>query len=120
MNKESRRYPRFPFIQQIMLATVKGKFFVTQSENLGLGGVFLIHPDPLPPGTQGVLNLTIDIEGVKKNITLNFRVIHNEPSHQGSRRMGIEFIGISPENKGILEEFIEQLPKNNSSSSEKE
>lgn len=107
LNNSERRHCRIPFVEMVTLITPQGKSYVLLSDNLSLNGVFLIRPDPLPPGTEGLLNMTLKIGETKKGISSKFRVVHNGASQLGFPGMGIEFIEMSDADKAILNEALE-------------
>ena len=105
MSQEKRKHPRFPLIEMITVVAEDGKSFIAKSENLSLGGVFLITENPLTPGTEGVLRLMIDTGKVKKEISSKFRVVHNNSPQKWLSGMGVEFFDLSDEVKEIIQEL---------------
>ena len=105
MSQEQRKYPRFPSIEMITVITEDGKSFISKSDNLSIGGVFLITEKPLPPGTEGVLSLMIDTGKGKKEISSKFKVVHNNSPQKWLTGMGVEFIDLSDEVKAIIPEL---------------
>jgi len=86
--------------------TDKGRSFVSESDNLSLGGIFLVLNDPLPIGSRGILSMVINTGTKKKEITSKFVVKHNEPPSKGLRGMGVEFIGMSDADRAVLKEMM--------------
>ena len=106
MPHETRQYPRYPFVVHITLMTLQEKSYIAQSENLSLGGMFLLKDEPLPPGTQGLLSLTVETAGTKKDITTKFKVVHNKPSETGAPGMGVAFVDMYEEDRTLLETVL--------------
>jgi len=102
MGQEKRKYPRFPLIEMITVTTQDGKAFIAQSDNLSLGGIFLITGEPLAPGTEGVLTMMVNMGGEKKEISCRFKVVHNNGPQKWLPGMGVEFIDLSDEAKAII------------------
>jgi c-di-GMP-binding flagellar brake protein YcgR len=109
MTVENREHPRLPYVDLVTLITPKERTYSSQSENVSLSGIFLVKEDPLPAGTQGLLSMRINTGEIKKIISSKFRVVHNGPSQDGLAGMGIEFIGMSEEDKTALKEVIEKI-----------
>lgn len=109
MNAENREHPRLPYVDLVTLVTPKERTYSSQSENVSLKGIFLVKEDPLPAGTQGLLSMRINHGTIKKTIGSKFRVVHNGPSRDGKAGMGVEFIGMSEEDKTVLQEIIDEI-----------
>ena len=109
MEAEKRKYPRYPILEYITVLTPKEKIYVAHSDNLSLGGLFLVCNDPLSPGTYATLAMTIQNKDERKEITARFRVAHNGVSSQGLPGMGVEFMDLSVEAKKALQELIDSF-----------
>ena len=107
MSMENRHQPRIAFVEMVTLITARERTYVSQSENISLSGIFLIRENPLPPGTEGLLSMKINSGSMKKTVNSRFRVMRTGASQQGLEGMGIEFIGMSGEDRSILEEAME-------------
>lgn len=111
MKEENRKHPRIVYVQLVTLSTVYGRSYITQSENISMGGVFLVKDNPLPVNTRGTLAIKFDIATIKKEISSSFRVTHNALSQKGTPGMGVEFIDMSEDDKLILKEVLDILQK---------
>ncbi len=109
MSEEKRKHARYPFIEKIVMVTAQKESHVIVSENLSLGGIFLVSENPYPPGTEGLLVITFRKGGVRKDVSTTFRVVHNHPSQQGSRGMGVTFIDMTDESKNLLKKIVDTL-----------
>jgi c-di-GMP-binding flagellar brake protein YcgR len=107
MNQENRKNNRAAFVEKITLITSEEKIYAAQSENLSMGGIFVVSQTPLAPGAQGLLNLTVNVEGLKKDVSTKFRVVHNQRSQNGSEGMGLEFLTLSEQDQAVLNQVIQ-------------
>ena len=105
MGQEKRKHPRFPLIEMITVITEDGKTSISKSENLSVGGVFLITGSPLPPGTEAMLTMTIDTGEGRKDIYSKFKVVHNNSPQKWLPGMGVEFIDLPEETKAIIQKL---------------
>ena len=109
MNEDNRKHPRYVYVQLVTLSTMQGRSYISESENISMGGIFLVKDNPLPVDTRGSLSIKFDIEKVKKEISAKFRVTHNGLSQKGTPGMGIEFIDLSQEDKLVIKEVLDIL-----------
>ena len=91
------------------MITPEKKIYISRSENLGLGGIFLLEKNPLPVRAVGILNLTFNIEDERKDISFKFKVVHNGHSQKGFPGMGVEFIDMSQADEAVLEKIVAQI-----------
>lgn len=67
---------------------------------IGLGGMFCRTKDKLPPGTALTLHLTCAAAAFEAECSVR---------HANEQGMGVEFTGLTPENKQTLEQLLLQL-----------
>jgi hypothetical protein len=79
-------------------------FHLSQSEDIGPGGITLRRPRDLPMSPQTAVSLTFDLPGTRKTVTVEGTVV-SDRLHGGFRRTGIRFIGQSAERAPELLEF---------------
>jgi uncharacterized protein (TIGR02266 family) len=81
------------------------------TKNIGVGGAFIITPDPSPPGT--VLQIALQVPAASRSIEVRGDVRwivdgkHDEP--EGEHGMGVKFAGLDVEQLMALNEYFESL-----------
>ena len=106
MDEERRMNLRYAYIEQVTLVTEDEQSFIVKSENLSIGGVYIITEYDLPKGSEGHIILVINQNNEKRCLSAEYIVVHNRLSLNGLKGIGIEFTDISLENKRILRELI--------------
>lgn len=111
---ERRRYPRWVVGGRLAGRTnaVPSVSFI----NISLGGILIEHTDMVRPGNTSLLNLLI----LGREAALNCRIVRSlvdRPELQagGERdliyRSGLEFLGLSEDSLGLIDEYIEFLKR---------
>ena len=100
--KDRRKSPRYPIIAEAKVADLKTETeFKARVSELSLDGCYVDFLNPLPEGSELHLYITKDT-GVFET---NARVVYNHPG----MGLGIRFVGTPPDQKKILERWIEEL-----------
>lgn len=108
--KDRRRAPRMAIEAEVGFQS-DTNFFMGFSEDVSTGGLFISTYDIRPIGAILNLNFTlpdghlISVDGVVRWVRE-----YNETTPDTSPGMGIQFDGLSPEDKEAIEMFIEQRP----------
>jgi len=84
--------------------TVGDRFHLSQSEDIGPGGITLRRPRDLPMSPETPVALTFDLPGTRTTIDLEGLVV-TDRRHGGFRRTGIRFIRPSSEQLAVLLDF---------------
>lgn len=111
---ERRRYPRWVVGGRLAgrINTVHSVSFI----NISLGGILIEHSDIIRPGDSSLLHLLI----LGREVALNCRVVRSlvhrpEVEPGGERaliyRSGLEFLGLSEESLGLIDQYIEFVKK---------
>ena len=79
-------------------------FHLSQSEDIGPGGMTLRRPRDLPMTPQTSVSLTFDLPGTRQTVTVEGMVV-SDRLHGGFRRTGIRFVGHPAERAPGLLEF---------------
>ncbi len=99
---KKRRYPRVKLPKGMLVAWQGGgKRHVSRVGTLALGGLFITTPEPPPLGT--VLKLAFEVPG--GHVTARATVRDVRPG----KGMGIEFIGMKPEERARLVQLLKRL-----------
>ena len=106
MDQEKRNNLRYSYIETVTILHIENRAVIVKSENLSLGGVYLITDKVLPIGTQGQVILIVNKEDKKTCISAKFRVAHNQKSQEGFSGMGVAFTEIPRPEKKVLEDLI--------------
>ncbi len=109
MSTDNRISSRYSFVERIILVTRTEQQFITESENISTGGVFVVTDEPMPVGTCGLLKIMVGLSDMKKEIDSKFIVSHIAQSDYGKEGMGVEFIDMSGAHKVLLEELIGKI-----------
>jgi hypothetical protein len=114
MKGEKRRYPRW--VVGGRLAGRTDTFHSVSFINISLGGILIEHSDIIRPGDTSLLTLLI----LGREVALNCRVVrslvHRPEIEAGGERgliyqSGLEFLGLSEESLGLIDEYIEFLKR---------
>lgn len=99
---ELRSYPRLSSPRGTILAwQTAGKRFVSPVDNLGLGGIYICTPEPLPPGT--FIQLLIDVPTGEVRARA---VVRTSQPLQG---MGVKFVAMQPEDRARFARWLNLL-----------
>jgi len=79
-------------------------FHLSQSEDIGPGGITLRRPRDLPMQPETPVSLTFDLPGTRNTIAVDGLVV-SDRRHGGFRRTGIRFVQPSTEQMAMLREF---------------
>lgn len=96
---EQRRYVRIPFVQAV---TVEGSVDKRASADLSIGGMYIEMDAYIPVGT--VLRVTFKLEEGDPRITLDARVVHEDPGGG----VGLSFINPSRIVQERIQDYIEE------------
>jgi hypothetical protein len=97
-----RRYPRFPAPKGTILAwQTANKRVVSAADNLGLGGLYILTPEPPSPGT--FIQLLLDVpEG---EVRARAVVQRSEPKEG----MGVKFVAMQQEDRARFARWLRRL-----------
>jgi Tfp pilus assembly protein PilZ len=109
MSTNNRISQRYSFVERIILMTHTEQQFITDSENISTGGVFLVTDEPFAVGTCGYLKVLVGLSDMRKEINSKFIVSHITQPESGAEGMGVEFIDMPGDEKVLLEELIGQI-----------
>jgi tetratricopeptide (TPR) repeat protein len=99
---ERRRNPRYEAPKDLLVAWQgAGKRNVSNAEEMGVGGAFLLHDQPLSPGTH--VELLFDVTGGE--VRARAIVRHGRAGHG----MGVQFVHMGSEDRARLHRFIKAL-----------
>src|ERR1700756_324767 len=99
---ERRRNPRFRAPKDLLVAWQgAGKRDVSNAEEMGVGGTFLLHEQPLSPGTH--VEILFDVTGGE--VRARAIVRHG----RGGHGMGLQFVHMGSEDRARLHRFIKAL-----------
>src|SRR6202171_5168430 len=99
---ERRRNPRYEAPKDLLVAWQgAGKRNVSNAEEMGVGGSFLLHAQPLSPGTH--VELLFDVTGGE--VRARAIVRHGRAGHG----MGLQFVHMGSEDRARLHRFIKAL-----------
>ena len=99
---ERRRNPRYEAPKDLLVAWQgAGKRNVSNAEEMGVGGAFLLHDQPLSPGTH--VELLFDVTGGE--VRARALVRHGRAGHG----MGVQFVHMGSEDRARLHRFIKAL-----------
>ncbi|MCU1239704.1 MAG: hypothetical protein JWO71_430 [Candidatus Acidoferrum typicum] len=99
---ERRRNPRYEAPRDLLVAWQgAGKRNVSNAEEMGVGGAFLLHDQPLSPGTH--VELLFDVTGGE--VRARAIVRHGRAGHG----MGVQFVHMGSEDRARLHRFIKAL-----------
>ena len=99
---ERRRNPRFQAPKDLLVAWQgAGKRNVSNAEEMGVGGAFILHDQPLSPGTH--VELLFDVTGGEVRVRAIVR--HGRAGHG----MGVQFVHMGSEDRARLHRFIKAL-----------
>jgi hypothetical protein len=99
---ERRRNPRYRAPKDLLIAWQgAGKRNVSNAEELGVGGAFLLVAHPLSAGTH--VELLFDVTGGE--VRARAIVRHGRPGHG----MGVQFVHMGSEDRARLHRFVKQL-----------
>jgi tetratricopeptide (TPR) repeat protein len=99
---ERRRNPRYRAPKSLLVAWQgAGKRNVSNAEELGVGGAFLLVAHPLSAGTH--VELLFDVTGGE--VRARAIVRHGRPGHG----MGVQFVHMGSEDRARLHRFIKEL-----------
>ncbi len=104
-----RRQPRFQTLVKVDYWTREG-FFSDLVEDISEGGMFIVTPKPLSPGTR--LRIQIKHPDTRNTLLLKGEVVWNRTtsySPNEQRGMGIRFEGLGTREKTRLKEFVKKL-----------
>jgi tetratricopeptide (TPR) repeat protein len=104
---ERRRHPRYRAPKSLLVAWQgAGKRNVSNAEELGVGGAFLLVAHPLSAGTH--VELLFDVTGGE--VRARGIVRHGRPGHG----MGVQFVHMGGEDRARLNRFVKQLAEDRS------
>jgi Domain of unknown function (DUF4388)/DnaJ domain/PilZ domain len=104
---ERRRNPRYRAPKSLLVAWQgAGKRNVSNAEELGVGGAFLLVAHPLSAGTH--VELLFDVTGGE--VRARAIVRHGRPGHG----MGVQFVHMGSEDRARLHRFIKELAEDHS------
>jgi hypothetical protein len=95
--REKRRYPRRPFVVQVVHAK---EHFLTYSRNISVRGMYLGTNDPLAPGSIATLRFPLDDGG--PTIVATGAVRYSAKGHG----MGMMFIEVKPEDQSRIDFYV--------------
>jgi uncharacterized protein (TIGR02266 family) len=104
---EKRRHPRIKLITKV--THMAGKFFhYYYSRDLSLGGIFLETQEPFPIGTE--VQLEFPLPEVAERLSVKGKVVRiverAEDAPGPYPGMGVEFMGMTEEARGMLADFV--------------
>lgn len=104
---ERRRNPRYRAPKDLLIGWQgAGKRNVSNAEELGVGGVFLLVAHPLSAGTH--VEMLFDVPGGE--VRARAIVRHGRPGHG----MGVQFVHMGSEDRARLHRFVKQLAEESS------
>ena len=104
---ERRRHPRYRAPKSLLVAWQgAGKRNVSNAEELGVGGAFLLVAHPLSAGTH--VELLFDVTGGE--VRARAIVRHGRPGHG----MGVQFVHMGSEDRARLHRFVKELAEDHS------
>jgi tetratricopeptide (TPR) repeat protein len=104
---ERRRHPRYRAPKDLLIGWQgAGKRNVSNAEELGVGGVFLLVAHPLSAGTH--VEMLFDVPGGE--VRARAIVRHGRPGHG----MGVQFVHMGADDRARLHRFIKQLAEESS------
>jgi hypothetical protein len=83
---------------------VGNRIHLSQSEDIGPGGITLRRPRDLPMLPETPVSLTFDLPGTRTTVDIDGLVV-SDHRHGGFRRTGIRFVGKTSEQLTALVEF---------------
>jgi len=95
--REKRRYPRKPFVVQIVHGE---EHSLTYSRNISVRGIYLGTKDPLASGSIATLRFPLDDGG--PTIMATGEVRYSATGHG----MGLKFIALKPEDQGRIDSYV--------------
>jgi len=102
LEHERRRAPRYPFSATAEILDLKVDSRTrSQVRDLSQGGCYIETPDPLPPGTNVIIEIYTDTEFLETHATVAF----DEPN-QG---MGLAFSVMQPYFASVLAKWLAQV-----------
>jgi hypothetical protein len=102
--REKRRYSRVELPKGMRVGWEgSGQRFVSQVSDLSLGGVFIPTPEPPPVGTS--IKLVFEMSG--RNIRAR-AIVRRSVSGNG---MGVEFVAMGYEERGLLIHLLKGLSR---------
>ncbi|MSP59533.1 MAG: PilZ domain-containing protein [Myxococcales bacterium] len=81
---------------------------VAETHNIGIGGAFVVTPDPEPPGTILAVVITVPFSGRSISVRGEVRWIadgDDDPLHG----MGVRFLGLQPDEVLALNDYFASL-----------
>ena len=104
---ERRRHPRYRAPKSLLVAWQgAGKRNVSNAEEMGVGGAFLLVAHPLSAGTH--VELLFDVTGGE--VRARAIVRHGRPGHG----MGVQFVHMGSEDRARLHRFVKELAEDHS------
>lgn len=114
-SKDDRSDHRIP-IQLLVDYRADGHYLFDFCRDLGAGGVFIQTEQPLPQGSH--VDLTFTIPDSKETLSAKGKVIWVQAAgaqrDEASPGMGVQFENFGPEQRRILEQFVERFHGANS------
>lgn len=105
----TRRYLRLPASWPVKCTprSEASSPLITQTKDIGAGGVCLLFPKEFPALT--LVDLEIHVPPLNRTILTVGQVVRSIPSREGRYELGIRFIQIDPKDQTDLNEAVENL-----------
>ena len=109
--KEARKFLRLPYVEKINgtnLSDQKGVVFLTESKNLGCGGILLENGFPVQVGS--VIEISIVLDG--KNVTILGEVVRADQLATNRFDLGVSFLKKQESAQLVLNNYVlNRLPQ---------
>ncbi|MFH0822906.1 MAG: PilZ domain-containing protein [Pseudomonadota bacterium] len=86
-SEDKRRFTRVPFDINVRVSTSDVVVKAERVRDISLGGMYIVTEDPLPPGTQCMVE--IDLVGPASLLKIQFE---GETAHCDAHGMGVKFM----------------------------
>jgi CheY-like chemotaxis protein len=102
MLREKRSYVRLP-IRTVVTCKTERKQFTSASRNISEGGILVENSGGLEIGQE--VQLSFSVPQVPATVNVHGKVVRKE----GSDRIAIQFVAVSPEDQKVIREYIAGL-----------
>jgi len=108
---EKRRFVRANIPCKIIIRTPKEKTIVTQTENIGAGGVRVVIEESLDISSMVSLEVYVDDQTIRSNGRIAWMVPTKSKNFLKSKQYdtGIEFYEISSKDRAVIKELVEKV-----------
>lgn len=107
---DRRAYARYRAQVRLWVHDAARRKCIGEADNISLGGLRLLAPEPIPPARRYALSIEIDVDGSDRpRIDVIARCAWHRATPEQQFEAGFEFVEISARMRGRIAQFIDEF-----------